>query len=677
MSEESKILLSLEIQGTPEQTKQLEDLKIAIQETRNTLLKLKKESKGGSEEAAAAMVKQEIVLKKLNDEYKEFKGIVQAATEAEKGATKTLNTMRAELTKMKADLDDVQIGTAEWTAQANKIKTLSDQIGIAEAKTGSFQRNVGNYANDINRAFSVMGVNTGAFGQIVMGVSQAQSTAAKSAWLWVKGLGGVQRALIATGIGAFIVLLGVLAANWEKIIALFKTATDRAREYAEQQRKIYENWEDQVKIIDANIRRLELLGESEKEIARLKIVRYVQELKELDKVLKAEQNLLKIEMAKGDLSLFNLRDKIFLYTISLGQISKESKNQEEIEKLTKSINELEQKRIEIGNQILEINKGLADTKSKEAEAAKKTQEETEKQRLNELAKERIRAAKEEQEYKNQIKNFDLETDKTISDAILENQKDLTDAIKMTLDERLQSHIDYFDALRTAEEAMAQIQMDIEWAKIDIRGDALYMLQQIAGKESAIGKALFIFERLMAISNIIKNMHMEISAYKANPLWSLLPDGGAAIKTAFIARAKVGAAASIASILATAVPQMTKFASGVIGIQGAGTGTSDSINAKISKGESVITAKATQRYAPALAWMEQSVGNKPNIGGYGRRKFARGVVAAGAGSADFGTLQGRQMKEMFAAISEMKVIVSEKDITNVQNRVKKVNVLGDI
>ena len=84
-------------------------------------------------------------------------------------------------------------------------------------------------------------------------------------------------------------------------------------------------------------------------------------------------------------------------------------------------------------------------------------------------------------------------------------------------------------------------------------------------------------------------------------------------------------AQVAKINATALP---KFAGGVIGINGNGHGTSDSIPAMISKGESVVTARATSVFAPQLAAMERSVGNRPNFQ-LGSKRFANGIIGMGA------------------------------------------------
>jgi hypothetical protein len=67
--------------------------------------------------------------------------------------------------------------------------------------------------------------------------------------------------------------------------------------------------------------------------------------------------------------------------------------------------------------------------------------------------------------------------------------------------------------------------------------------------------------------------------------------------AAIALASAGVQAGI--IMSKTPP---KFAKGVVALEGPGTETSDSIAAYLSKGESVITAKATKKYAPMLEAM---------------------------------------------------------------------------
>ena len=110
---------------------------------------------------------------------------------------------------------------------------------------------------------------------------------------------------------------------------------------------------------------------------------------------------------------------------------------------------------------------------------------------------------------------------------------------------------------------------------------------------------------------------------------------------------------------------TSFADGVIGLQGPGTETSDSISAQLSKGESVITAKATKVYAPVLAQMEQSVGNRPNFQ-LGQRRFARGVIAAGNLPAiSAGRSAAADLRDLQRVMQDMKIFVSLTELNQRQ------------
>jgi hypothetical protein len=93
---------------------------------------------------------------------------------------------------------------------------------------------------------------------------------------------------------------------------------------------------------------------------------------------------------------------------------------------------------------------------------------------------------------------------------------------------------------------------------------------------------------------------------------------------FAGLAAATGAAQLALIASQPAPPKPKFATGVIGLDGPGTTTSDSIDARLSRGESVMTAKATERFAPVLAQMEMAVGNRPNFQ-LGNRKFATGYI----------------------------------------------------
>ena len=108
------------------------------------------------------------------------------------------------------------------------------------------------------------------------------------------------------------------------------------------------------------------------------------------------------------------------------------------------------------------------------------------------------------------------------------------------------------------------------------------------------------EKAIRISGII----LDTAAAVAKAL--LLPPP-ANIKAGIAAGAVGAAQLAIASAV-----QIPEFAEGVIGLQGAGTETSDSIPAMLSRGESVMTAKETKQHRPVLEAIRNGVFDKEFI-----------------------------------------------------------------
>lgn len=128
-------------------------------------------------------------------------------------------------------------------------------------------------------------------------------------------------------------------------------------------------------------------------------------------------------------------------------------------------------------------------------------------------------------------------------------------------------------------------------------------------------------------------------------------------------------ASVLSGIASAISTVksAKFASGGY-VQGAGTATSDSIPARLSNGESVMTAKATSMFYDTLSAMNVAGGGIPFPKSGNKRNFATGGVVSGEAISN--TRQAQQMQDMVTTLVEnIQPVVSVKEITNVSNRVK--------
>lgn len=104
-----------------------------------------------------------------------------------------------------------------------------------------------------------------------------------------------------------------------------------------------------------------------------------------------------------------------------------------------------------------------------------------------------------------------------------------------------------DALIADQERLVNAQLELDSIQIESAQNVFSGLGQLAREGSALAKSLFVFEKAAAIAKIIIDLQKEIAAYSANPTWSALPDGGATLKTAAIAGAKIRAGIGIALI----------------------------------------------------------------------------------------------------------------------------------
>jgi hypothetical protein len=186
---------------------------------------------------------------------------------------------------------------------------------------------------------------------------------------------------------------------------------------------------------------------------------------------------------------------------------------------------------------------------------------------------------------------------------------VTDIVNMGFETRLNN----IDATKNAEiDAINQSTASEEdkAKKIEeIEREAAMARYEIELKQFEANKATSIIQTIISTAQAV-------IAQFANPV----PFAGAILS----ALAAATGAAQIALISSQPPPPRPAFATGVIGLEGPGTATSDSIDARLSRGESVMTAKATERFAPVLAQMEMAVGNRPNFQ-LGNRKFATGYI----------------------------------------------------
>jgi len=327
---------------------------------------------------------------------------------------------------------------------------------------------------------------------------------------------------------------------------------------------------------------------------------------------------------------------------------------------------------EVRNQLNTVNKQITDEERKAQEERVKIAQEAEKRKTEILQKEAERRA---QIIADEIKRN--------NDAFLLGLKQQLLAEEITREEfeqkRLERELQILQAIKAARILSGQETLEVDNQITDLLIKNRERLAKTEKKEaetkkeikdseldvaSDVSGALVDITKKTAGENTVLTKAAALTATGINIAQSVtkaLAEGGpiagpilAAISTAIgaVQQAKIKSA-------------KTSFADGVIGLQGPGTETSDSISANLSKGESVITARATKVYAPLLAQMEESVGNRPNFQ-LGQRRFARGVINAGNLPAiGAGRSSVSEARNFERALEKMRVFVSLTELNEKQ------------
>lgn len=167
------------------------------------------------------------------------------------------------------------------------------------------------------------------------------------------------------------------------------------------------------------------------------------------------------------------------------------------------------------------------------------------------------------------------------------------------------------------------------------------------------KSLHSFLKSM-LTSILDAIEIAVNAYFAQILAKEIASkswGGVASAAALMALVKAAFAGAKALVKG--------FSTGGY-VQGAGTGTSDSIPARLSNGESVMTAKATSMFSPILSAFNQLGGGVPIVANTGGSNIGMDMLAAAVA-------RGYQMAPQ--------PVVSVEEINRTQRRVQTIESIG--
>jgi hypothetical protein len=188
----------------------------------------------------------------------------------------------------------------------------------------------------------------------------------------------------------------------------------------------------------------------------------------------------------------------------------------------------------------------------------------------------------------------------------------------------------------------------------------------AQEEYVIKKKQFEANQKISITQaIIAGALGVVNAFQLGPI-------AGAIAALFIAATTV---TQVAAISSAKPPPAPKFAKGGY-ISGAGTGTSDSIDAKLSHGESVNTARATKMFGREISAMNAAGGGVDwykKGSGHSNRFAVGGIVSPTFAARQTAQVAGLTANDLSVALAEMPApIVTVSDINRVQGQVASVS-----
>lgn len=217
--------------------------------------------------------------------------------------------------------------------------------------------------------------------------------------------------------------------------------------------------------------------------------------------------------------------------------------------------------------------------------------------------------------------------------------------------KLQMEDDYVDA----KSALAKKEAQIEKEKVQAVGQAVGALGDLMEEAGENNTAAARLAKVLALAEIAINSGVAIAAgIKQAQTTGPFPANIAAIATT-VAAIMSGITSALKAV------KSAKFATGGT-IAGAGTGTSDSVPAMLSNGESVITANATTLFSPVLSALNQLGGGVPIIAANPQTQLGEDMLAAAVA------------KGMALA---PRPVVSVQEINSVQHRVEVIESIASI
>ena len=663
MAEEEKILsikvdYAEAIKGIAEYQSKIDELKKSENELKEQLKTGQIDRKQYNEAMAASKIQTQQYTEAMRVLNKEVNNSIRS----DQGKSTSLKGLRSQLSNLTAEYDSLsreERNAAKGKELEAHINRITSEIKGAEEETQRFYRNVGNYMNSIKGAFGTAMQSASAFGaelkllsanpfmlivgviaSLINGIAEELKKSEEQTNRWRMALAPLNAIMdtVSNGLNKMAGWIMSVIEGAGKLWNMVMEWTDAESWLGKNMRETNAKMEERVRLEKMQQQytkdtRAEVTKTAERERAIAELRAKVAEkdkysakerLAFLDEAIKIEkeQAARNKELAQQRLDILQLEASFTDNDAAMNDKLEEAKAAV-IKADTDLFNkerELSAQRVETINQINAEAKAYNDYADSVNKGLKKIEEVAKKS--SGLSDEDFKKAYEQQEKVNFAK--------------LASVKNTEELIKTINVESLK------DKRKRVEEEIALEQMKYN-AMSQITGGLMQLTEEIGESN----KAAAVASKVLALAQIAIDTGVAISAGVKSSAGVMFPYNLVAI------------ASTIATVLANITMAIktvksAKFATGG-DVVGEGTGTSDSIPAMLSNGESVMTARATSMFAPILSAFNQAGGGVPIYGQQsGNQAMGEDMLA----------------KAFAKGIANMpSPVVSVEEISSVSNRVR--------
>ena len=154
----------------------------------------------------------------LKDAQDKLNNVLKEGGDVAAHAQGSYNQLEATMAELKAQWKATG-DEAERADLGKKILDINNQLKDLDASTGDFSRSIGDYAGAFEEAFNTcldgMSSIDGPLGELGGSVKDLVPLIKATTQAATKGLGGVRKALLSTGVGALVVAVGLLVSHWD------------------------------------------------------------------------------------------------------------------------------------------------------------------------------------------------------------------------------------------------------------------------------------------------------------------------------------------------------------------------------------------------------------------------------------------------------------------------------